>query len=73
MMKTKKRVIPPSRPRNPLVAAAHARHAGSHRPSNKALRAQKKRQAQRDIQADLAQLRRGARADAGEYVWAFCL
>ena len=32
MMKTKKRLIPPFAPRNPLVAAAHARHAGSHRP-----------------------------------------
>ena len=70
-MKTKKWVVPASRPRNPLVAAAHARHAGSHRPSNKALRAKNKRQARREMHADLAQLRRSARNKAGEYVWVF--
>ena len=70
-MKSKKLMIPAVRPRNPLVAAAHTRHAaGSHRPSNKTLRAQNKRQAQREIHADLAALR-GKNRGAGEYVCAF--
>ena len=69
-MKSKKLMIPAERPRNPLVAAAHARHAGSHRPSNKTLRAQNKRQAQREIHADLSALR-GKSRGAGEYVCAF--
>lgn len=70
-MKTKKRIIPSLQPRNPLVAAAYMRHAGSHRPSNKVLRAQNKRQVQRDIQADLGLLHRGVGRDAGEYVRVF--
>ena len=37
------------RPRNPLVAAAQPRHAGSHRPSNKSVRAQQKRETQRAL------------------------
>lgn len=69
-MKEKKRIIPASRPRNPLVAAAQMRHAGSHRPSNKALRAQNKRRVQREIHADWSAVRR-MRGGAGEYVGAF--
>ena len=40
----------PLRPRNPLVAAAKLRHAGSHRPSNQSIRAQHKRDTRRAIQ-----------------------
>ncbi len=68
-MKSKKMMIPAVRPRNPLVAAAHTRYAGSHRPSNKALRAQNKRQAQREIHADLSAVRTKGHG-AGEYVCA---
>ena len=51
-MSSKKRVIPATRPRNPLVALAQRRHAGSHRPSNKVLRAQAKRRTERALQTD---------------------
>ena len=35
--------LPSVKPRNPLIAAAKLRKAGSHRPPNKTLRAQNKR------------------------------
>lgn len=31
-------VVPATKPRNPLVAAAHTRHAGEHRKTRKAVR-----------------------------------
>lgn len=40
-------IVPASKPRNPLVASALMRKAGEHRKSNKALRAQEKRESQR--------------------------
>ncbi|AXF86125.1 hypothetical protein DTO96_101866 [Ephemeroptericola cinctiostellae] len=43
MGKPKKFIIPASVPRNPLVAAAKLRRAGSHRPSQKAERQQQAR------------------------------
>lgn len=49
-MKPKKKSAATLRaPRNPLVAAAQMRHAGSHRPSNKAVRAQHKRDTLRTV------------------------
>lgn len=47
---SKKKANTGLRPRNPLVAVAHLRHAGSHRSSNKAQRAQQKRETQRALQ-----------------------
>lgn len=40
-------IVPASKPRNPLVASALMRKAGEHRKSNKALRAQAKRETTR--------------------------
>ena len=48
-MKAQKKPAP-LRPRNPLVAAAQLRHAGSHRRSNQSIRAQHKRDTRRAIQ-----------------------
>ena len=43
-------IVPASRPRNPLVVAAKQRKAGSHRPPNKVLRAQRKRALKHELQ-----------------------
>ena len=43
MSKPKKLIVPASAPRNPLVAAAKMRRAGSHRPSQKSERQQQAR------------------------------
>jgi hypothetical protein len=48
-MKISKRKSVPTHPRNPFVAAALLRKAGSHRPSNKAVRAQHKKHTHRAI------------------------
>ena len=48
-MKISKRKSVPTHPRNPFVAVALLRKAGSHRPSNKAVRAQHKKQTHRAI------------------------
>lgn len=40
-------IVPTSKPRNPLIASALMRKAGEHRKSNKALRAQEKRDTNR--------------------------
>lgn len=42
--------VPSSQPRNPLVAAARFRHAGSHRRSTQALRRQARGALRRDIE-----------------------
>ena len=44
MSKPKKLIVPSSVPRNPFVAVAKLRRAGSHRPSQKAKRQQQARE-----------------------------
>lgn len=41
-------------PRNPLVAAAHARHAGSHRPQRGSQRQQGRRELREQLQRELS-------------------
>lgn len=51
-MKFTAHTLPASKPRNPLVAAAHLRRAGSHTASTGALRQRAQRQLQRELQHD---------------------
>jgi len=46
-------VITARKPRNPLVAAAHRRHAGAHRRGTGALRQQARQAHQRQVQREL--------------------
>ena len=51
-MKFTAHTLPASKPRNPLVAAAHLRRAGSHAAGTGALRQRARRQLQRALQQE---------------------
>ena len=60
---TKKLIVPTLPPRNPFVAAAKLRHAGSHRPSQKAERQKQ----QRELRDTCQQLAKKIPVDDGDF------